>query len=70
LIKIFLKTGRPHQIRAQFSHIGHPIVGDLKYGAKKSLSDKSISLCATSLTFKTATGDIEKTISVEPLFKI
>lgn len=31
-----LKTGRYHQIRAQFSAIGHPIVGDELYGAKKA----------------------------------
>lgn len=33
LVEIDLDTGRYHQIRAQFSHLGHPIVGDLKYGA-------------------------------------
>ncbi|MEN2997281.1 MAG: RNA pseudouridine synthase [Acetomicrobium sp.] len=25
-------TGRPHQLRVHLSHIGHPIVGDVKYG--------------------------------------
>ena len=34
LLEIGLETGRYHQIRSQFSLIGHPIVGDLKYGAK------------------------------------
>ena len=33
LLKVILKTGRHHQIRAQLSHIGHPIVGDSKYGS-------------------------------------
>lgn len=33
IIKIILKTGRPHQIRAQMSAIGCPIMGDVKYGA-------------------------------------
>lgn len=33
LLLITLHTGRYHQIRAQFSHIGHPILGDTKYGA-------------------------------------
>lgn len=32
-VAIELKTGRYHQIRAQFSAIGFPIVGDIKYGA-------------------------------------
>ncbi len=33
VVEIELLTGRYHQIRAQFSAIGHPIVGDAKYGA-------------------------------------
>lgn len=33
-ISIQLETGRYHQIRAQFSATGHPIVGDKRYGAK------------------------------------
>ena len=68
LLEIDLKTGRPHQIRSQLSHIGHPIVGDLKYGAKTANSDKSISLCSTSFIFQTATGGEIKTATVEPPF--
>lgn len=34
LVEIDLETGRYHQIRCQFSQLGHPVVGDLKYGAK------------------------------------
>lgn len=32
LVKIDLHTGRPHQIRVQFSQIGCPVLGDVKYG--------------------------------------
>lgn len=35
-VKIRLITGRSHQIRAQFSHAGHPLYGDVKYGGKRS----------------------------------
>lgn len=31
-LQIGLETGRTHQIRAQLSHIGHPVLGDDKYG--------------------------------------
>ena len=32
LLKINLETGRTHQIRVHFSHIGHPLLGDTLYG--------------------------------------
>lgn len=70
ILEINLKTGRPHQIRFQLAHIGHPIVGDVKYGAKSPLPDQSISLCAVSFTFRTATGDEIKTAAVEPSFSL
>ncbi len=33
LLLVRLETGRTHQIRVQFSHRGHPLIGDGKYGA-------------------------------------
>jgi 23S rRNA pseudouridine955/2504/2580 synthase len=36
LMEVELITGRPHQIRAHFASIGHPIVGDVKYGDKNT----------------------------------
>lgn len=50
LIAIRLHTGRPHQIRAQMSHIGCPLVGDLKYGAKPTADVSDIALWSTSVT--------------------
>lgn len=35
LLEINLITGRSHQIRGQLSALGHPIIGDMKYGDKK-----------------------------------
>jgi 23S rRNA pseudouridine1911/1915/1917 synthase len=50
-VRIELHTGRKHQIRAQLSAIGCPIVGDVKYGASAALPDQSISLKAVELGF-------------------
>ncbi|HBM80727.1 MAG TPA: RNA pseudouridine synthase, partial [Clostridiaceae bacterium] len=36
LAQIGLITGRSHQIRAQLKEIGHPIIGDIKYGDETS----------------------------------
>ena len=36
LIEVELLTGRTHQIRAHMAHIGHPLIGDGKYGINKS----------------------------------
>ena len=51
LFEIELFTGRSHQIRAQLSFMGNPIRGDLKYGAKRSNKDGSISLHARKISF-------------------
>lgn len=51
LIEVHLMTGRHHQIRSQLAHIGCPIKGDLKYGAKRSNPDGSISLLARRVEF-------------------
>ncbi len=64
LLEIKLKTGKSHQVRAQLADFGHPVVGDLKYGAAFALPDKSIYLCATSLSFNLATTPERKTITI------
>ena len=51
LLEIELFTGRHHQIRCQLAHIGCPIKGDLKYGAKRSNPDGGISLLARRIQF-------------------
>lgn len=51
LLEVHLHTGRHHQIRCQLAKMGCPIKGDLKYGAKRSNPDGSISLHARSVRF-------------------
>lgn len=51
LVEVELLTGRHHQIRCQLSTLGMPIRGDLKYGAKRSNPDGSISLLSHHVEF-------------------
>ena len=52
LLEVQLMTGRHHQIRCQLSAMGCPIRGDLKYGARRSNPDGSISLLSHQVTFE------------------
>lgn len=52
LLEVKPGTGRKHQIRAQLSSIGHPILGDNKYGAKQTYEGPGIGLFAKSLELK------------------
>lgn len=51
LIEVRLMTGRHHQIRCQLAAMGCPIKGDLKYGARRSNPDGSISLMSRHVEF-------------------
>lgn len=51
LLEVTLLTGRHHQIRCQLAAMGCPIKGDLKYGARRSNSDGSISLLSRRVEF-------------------
>lgn len=50
LIKVNLHTGRPHQIRVQFSTIGHPLYGDQRYGYKVNKKGQQIALWSHNIT--------------------
>ncbi|MCE5057165.1 RluA family pseudouridine synthase [Mammaliicoccus sciuri] len=62
LVKCQLETGRTHQIRVHMKHIGFPLVGDPKYGPKKTLNIGGQALHAGLLGFEhPVTGEyIEK----------
>lgn len=45
LLEIFLETGRTHQIRVHFSHIGYPLAGDDLYGQKSNLISRQALHC-------------------------
>ena len=56
LVECELITGRTHQIRAQFAHAGHPLLGDGKYGKLDKTRDRSYqALYSYRLTFEFTT---------------
>jgi len=66
LLEIELITGLSHQIRAQLSAMGHPVLGDLKYGAKAPLPGGNIALFAKSITFAHPTKNNAVTVAANP----
>ncbi len=63
LLEVELYTGRHHQIRAQLAANGTVIKGDLKYGAKRSNRDGSISLHSYRVAFKHPVTHAEITVT-------
>lgn len=58
LVEVDLLTGRTHQIRAHFAHIGHALLGDGKYGDNafnKRFGAKTQALCSYKLAFRFTT---------------
>ena len=56
LVECELITGRTHQIRAQFAHAGHPLLGDGKYGKLDKRFDRTYqALYSYKLTFRFST---------------
>lgn len=61
LIEVKPTTGRFHQIRAQLSHIGLPIIGDEKYGSDQEYVPLSVCLHAWKLTYQISGSNELKT---------
>ncbi|HLT22061.1 MAG TPA: hypothetical protein VKZ84_01395, partial [Bacteriovoracaceae bacterium] len=51
LVEVEIKTGRLHQIRKHFEMIGHPVLGDPKYG-KGNKNKDGLKLQAYALEFR------------------
>lgn len=81
LVECELITGRTHQIRAQFAHAGHPLLGDGKYGKLNKRFDRNYqALYSYKLTFQFTTDagelsylngksfQVEKVVFVEEYF--
>lgn len=49
LVQVELETGRPHQIRVQMASRGWPLVGDVRYGARKEFDGRNLALHAWKL---------------------
>ena len=64
LVEVELITGRHHQIRCSFSKIGYPVLGDLKYGSKRSNKDGGIYLHSKEVEFTHPVS--EKKIVIKP----
>lgn len=65
-VDIKLNTGRHHQIRVQFSNIGYPLYGDVKYGKEINKRGQDLALFAYSLTFFHPTKDEVMQFNVLP----
>ena len=62
LVECELITGRTHQIRAQFAHAGHPLLGDGKYGKLDKRFDRNYQALYSyklTFTFSTDSGVLE-----------
>ncbi|WP_035772020.1 RluA family pseudouridine synthase [Butyrivibrio sp. VCD2006] len=72
LVEVSLKTGRYHQIRAQFSNAGHPLLGDRRYCSPESdevsarLRVRNVALCACKLSLVHPTTKKEMSFEIQP----
>lgn len=66
LIKVNLHTGRSHQIRVQFSSIGHPLYGDQKYGPDVNKPGQQIALWSSIITCRHPVSKEEMTFQCSP----
>jgi len=66
LVDVELVTGRAHQVRVQLAAMGNPILGDLRYGAKRELDGRNLALHSYALTVDHPTLDERLTFRAPP----
>lgn len=66
LLEVQLMTGRRHQIRVQLARTGHPVWGDVKYGAQRRSGLPGIGLHAHTLTLAHPVGGAPLTFEAPP----
>ncbi|MEH7113732.1 RluA family pseudouridine synthase [Neobacillus niacini] len=71
-VKCWLETGRTHQIRVHFSHIGHPLIGDILYGGKPTYDRQALHAAKLAFTHPITGEEIicyAPMIDKSPIFK-
>lgn len=76
-LRVTIRHGRTHQIRAHLAHVGLPILGDDKYGDRAANRRYGVTvqqLFATELDFSQMTGSLDRlrgvTVRIEPRLKV
>jgi len=70
LLEIRLETGRTHQIRVHFSHLGHPLCGDFMYGQEiEGMKGCALHSCAITLTQPSTGAPLAFTVPDPPVFE-
>ena len=70
LLEIRLETGRTHQIRVHFSHLGHPLCGDFMYGQEiGGMKGCALHSCAITLTQPSTGAPLAFTVPDPPVFE-
>jgi len=69
LVALFPQTGRTHQLRVHMNHLGHPIMGDEKYGRNNAFSRLALHAQSLGFTHPATESFIEFTCRIPAEFK-